>query len=43
MKMMRSKALALPGSKEETTRAIELVASGRAKATARSRVKPKRQ
>ena len=43
MKMMRSKALALPGSKEETARAIELVASGKTKATARSRVKAKRK
>jgi hypothetical protein len=42
LKMMRSKALAMPGSKADTERAIKLVDAGRSKATRRSRVKPKR-
>jgi hypothetical protein len=39
MKMMRSKSLALPGSKEDAQRAIKLVEAGQTKAIARSRVK----
>jgi len=39
MKMMRSKALAMPGTKEEAERAIKVVEAGQAKATARARVK----
>jgi hypothetical protein len=35
MKMMRSKALAMPGSKEETAHAIEVVAAGLNKAKAK--------
>jgi hypothetical protein len=38
MKMMRSKALAMPGSKEETARAIEAVAAGQAKKPKRARL-----
>ena len=44
LKMMRSKSLAMPGSKEETQRAIKLVEAGQTKAIARPRVKaPKRK
>lgn len=43
MKMMRSKALALPGSRQETTRAIRVVASARVEAHGRSKTKPKRK
>jgi hypothetical protein len=42
LKMMRSKVLAMPGSKADTERAIKLVDAGRSKATRRSRVKAKR-
>jgi len=43
MKMMRSKALAMPGSKKDTERAIKLVESGQTKGTARSRVKTRKR
>ena len=39
VKIMRSKSLAVHGSKEETERAIKLVDAGRSKASARARVK----
>ena len=42
-KMMRSKALAMPGSKEETQRAIKLVEAGQTKAIARPRVKARKR
>jgi hypothetical protein len=38
MKMMRSKALAMPGSKEDTARAIEAVAAGQTKKPKRARL-----
>lgn len=43
MKMMRSKALAMPGSKEDTERAIKLVESGLSKAGTRPRVKARKR
>ena len=43
LKMMRSKSLAMPGSKEETQRAIKLVEAGQTKAVARPRVKARKR
>jgi hypothetical protein len=43
LKMMRSKSLTMPGSKEETQRAIKLVEAGQTKAVARPRVKARKR
>jgi plasmid maintenance system antidote protein VapI len=43
LKMMRSKSLTMPGSKEETQRAIKLVEAGQTKAIARPRVKARKR
>lgn len=43
MKMMRSKSLTMPGSKDDTQRAIKLVEAGQSKAPARSRVKARKR
>lgn len=42
VKLMRNKALALPGSEEDTARAIKRVALGSGKATPRPGVKPQK-
>ena len=43
MKMMRSKSLTRPGSKDDTQRAIKLVEAGQTKAIARPRVKARKR
>jgi plasmid maintenance system antidote protein VapI len=43
MKMMRSKSLTKPGSKDDTQRAIKLVEAGPTKAIARPRVKARKR
>jgi plasmid maintenance system antidote protein VapI len=43
MKMMRSKSLTKPGSKDDTQRAIKLVEAGQTKAIARPRVKARKR
>jgi plasmid maintenance system antidote protein VapI len=43
MKMMRSRALATPGTKEEAERAIKVVEAGQTKAIARRRVKGRKR
>ncbi|MEO8901803.1 MAG: hypothetical protein ABI627_09780 [Polyangiaceae bacterium] len=43
MKMMRSKSLAMPGSKDDTQRAIKLIEAGQTKAIARPRVKARKR
>src|SRR5450432_655839 len=43
MKMMRSKSLTRPGSKDDTQRAIKLVEAGQTKAIARPRVKVRKR